>query len=533
MKKKKSFLRRIAETGIFMMPIFILAIIWFWKGIPPDEPISSSDWAIIVGISLLPCLIFWASQSSNIRRINERDGKEIFKYPTPPKDMLYNEPVGFCFGTYNGKYVCKRVDEPGSILVQGSSGSGKSASIIQGFLLNPKNKANCHSLVLDLKHELTDKCVAPEDIYSPRNVGGNTILLDLMDRKNGYGFDPFFMLDENSRDSEVHDTMEVIAQSLIPQKQYGDEIWPKSARQLLRALLTFFYEYEELRTLPAIVRRIKQDNIQALVEKVISTASPESTCYMDIINFKDMASETITSVDMNLSEKIVQFATNQDLVWALGDCPRKCSPKDLLKRSIMLCLPEDRLTELSQFCFLIFNLSIKWMMSLPEKEQDPDRPWLAMILDETVALLAGIEGKMPMLSQCLRIGARGKGCTLLICCQSTSGLEVSMGREETRDMVSNLSWKYILDSTDSATSKEIIGWCGKFMKKRVSANGAASQRKDSTSFSEEDIVTEQDLVSLPKEEEIILISSRAGYLRLKKCFVFKDRFFKPLLDKLK
>ncbi len=270
----------------------------------------------------MPCLIFWASQSSNLRRINEQDGKERFKFQAPSKDLLYSEPVGFCFGTYNGKYVCKRVDEPGSILVQGSSGSGKSASIIQGFLLNPKNKEQCNSLVLDLKHELTDKCVAPDEVFGVRNTKGKVILLDLMDRKNGYGFDPFFMLDENSSDSEVHDTMEVIAQSLIPQRQYGDEIWPKSARQLLRGLLTFFYEYEELRTLPAIVRRIKQDNIQALVEKVISTASPESTCYMDISSYKDMASETITSINMTLSEKIVQFATNQDLVWALGDCPR-------------------------------------------------------------------------------------------------------------------------------------------------------------------------------------------------------------------
>ena len=31
-------------------------------------------------------------------------------------------------------------------------------------------------------------------------------------------------------------------------------------------------------------------------------------------------------------------------------------------------------------------------------------------------------------------------------------------------------------------------------------------------------------------KDVILISSRAGYLRLKKIFVFKDKFFKKLLD---
>lgn len=74
--------------------------------------------------------------------------------------------------------------------------------------------------------------------------------------------------------------------------------------------MTYFYREEGLRTLPDIIREIKSDNIKAITEKIVTTAIPGSTAYTDIISFHGMADETITSVDMNLSMKIVQFITS-------------------------------------------------------------------------------------------------------------------------------------------------------------------------------------------------------------------------------
>lgn len=534
MKKNKKIFKKTMETGFFLIPVTMGVICYFWKGgIPPDKPVSPGEWLFMFGAGCEVSLLYWAERINSLKELNKADGLNAAKRPEVPEDMLYRKPIGFCFGTYKNQYVCKRVDEPGSILVQGSSGSGKSASIIQGFLLNPENKQNCRSLVLDLKSELKEKCVSPKDIYSVNNPSGDTIILDPKDRKNGCGFDPFFMLDDRSTDSQVHDVMETVAISIIPSKNDKDAIWSISARQLLRGLLTYFYIYESLRTLPAIIKRIKTDNIKNIINTVLSRASPDSAAYMDIINFKDMADETLTSVDLDLSSRIITFATNQDLVWCLGESPRKCSSDDLLKKNIFICIPEDKLTEFGALIFLIFNLTIKWMMALPEKEQDPNRPYLCMILDETVALLAGIEANMPMLTQCLRIGARSKGCTMLICVQSISGLYQTLGKEETKDLVSNCQYKYILDSTDSESSKEVIGWGGKYLKRKVSRVGSGTKGKDTYSYTEENILKEQELITLPKDDDIILISSRAGYLRLKKCLVFKDKYFKALLDQIK
>ncbi len=526
--------KKLIESGIILAPISFVAITLAYREMVPDAVWEAKTWLTIAGASCIPWVLSWINKTSTPEYQNrEYDGRAKALHPKVPADMLYKTPTGFVFGKQGKMYVCKRVDEPGSILVQGGSGTAKSSTIIQEFLIDPNNKKNCCSCNLDLKGELLARCVLPEEIYGPDNPLGTVIVLDPMDRKKGYGWDPFYGLTDSSTDAEIHERMEIIAMCLIPIPKGDNAVWSQAAQQLLRGAMTFFYEEEGLRTIPDIIRAIKSDNIKQIIEKILSTAMPGSTAYTDVINFQDMADETLTSVDMNLSLKIVQFITNPDLEWCLGTNPRKASPEDMLQRSIYLCLPEDKLQQWGQLVFLVFNQFLSWMMGLPEHEADPDRKRFAMILDETVALLAGVGAPMPLLSQCLRIGARGKGCTILVCCQSIAGLYETMGKDQTRDMVSNMSYKYILDSSDSETSKEIIGWCGKYMKRKLSASGGGLSQKNTISYEQDDIVREQDLMSLPQTGEAIMVSNRAGYLRLKKCFVFKDPYYKGLLDKVK
>lgn len=525
--RKKRFLNSL----IWMSPILFAVLVYYlYDGIPPEKEISVQEWAGLIAMSILPPLIRFA-ETTKLKERNETDpGLNKAKYPVPPKRMLYKQPEGFCFGKYKGKYICKRVDEPGSILVQGSSGSSKSTSTIQTFLLNPANKENCNCLVLDLKHELTDFCVGADEIYSLQNQTGKVIVLDPMDRQKGWGYDPFWQLNEESTETEVHEVMEMVADSIIPMAKGDSQVWDMSAKLYFRAGATYFYYYDKIGTLPAIIRELKSHTIPEIVEKVLAKAKPGDCCYVDMIGFKGMAEETYTSIDMNLSNRIVQFATSPDLVWCLESNPKKCNPADMLTKSIYLCVPENKLQKWSQLIFLVFNQYLTWMMSLPEKAEDPDRKYMAMILDETVALLAGIGAPMPLLTQCLRIGARGKGCTMLICCQSISGLYETMGKEQTKDLVANCQYKYVLDSTDSETSTEIIGWCGKYMHRKISSAGYGSKRKETTAYQEEDIVDEQELLTLPSTGEAILITNQAGYMRLEKVLSYKEPFFKYLRE---
>lgn len=489
----------------------------------------------VIGVTFLVSFIatLFLEGNTSVKDLNSESGKEAAKRPRPPAKMMYKEPVGFCFGSYKGKYICKKVNEPGSILVHGSSGCGKSSTIIQGFLLNPKNQ-NCNSIILDLKHELVDKCVLPSDVYSPSNPNGKTIILDPLDRKNGYGWNPFYKLSDESTETEVLDVMDTVALSIIPGGKGDSQVWSLAAQQFLRGALAYFYHVEKIKTLPEIIGAIKSKSIAEIVEQILAGATPGGVIYSTMVNFSGMAAETITSVDMNLSQRITIFFTNPDLQWCLGSNPRKCSPEDMLKHNIFLCLPESKLDQWGQLVFLIFNQYLTWAMDLPEKSEDPDRPYMACILDETVALLAGVGANIPKLSQMLRIGARGKGVTMLVCCQSISGLEAAINdKAEVKDLISNLTYKYILDSCDNDTSEEIIGWCGKYMKRKVSGSGSGTQQKNTTSYDDDSIIEKEELMSLVQTGEAILVTSQYGYMRLKKVYVFKDKFFKKLLEKVK
>jgi len=513
-----------------MLTVLYVVVLFALKGVPPDMASVTAKDLWLCGLIVVFFYFFFLSEK-NLKSKNEDDGNVQARKKLPPKELCYRKPPAFCFGKdAKGRYVGKQADESGSILIQGSSGSGKSTTLIQSFLLNPQNRKECNTLVLDLKHELTDLCIRESDRYTAENPEGHFIVFDPMDRLNGFGYDPFFSLYETATEAEVYTVMDTVALSIIPSIKGDNAVWSLAAQQLLRGCLTFYYHEKHIKTLPEIIKKIKAASIAQVVEEIVTTVSPDSRAYMDLISFHGMADETLTSVDMNLSQRILPFYTSPDLEWCLGANPKKCSPEDLLHKSIMLCIPEDKLDIWAQLVFLVVNQFLTWMMSLPEKAQDKERKSLALILDETVALLNGVNANIPKLGQALRIGARGKGCTIVICVQSISGLQTVMSKEEKDDMLSNLTYKIILDSINSDSSEEIIGWCGKFLKRKVTRT---SDKKETYSYTEEDIETAESLANLRKDKQLILISTDYGYCRINKAYVFKDKFFKPLLEKVK
>ncbi len=536
--KKRSFFRKILGTGIPIMPVIVLlewVALTYIKGKPPDELLyipEPSEWWAMIGLSIIPVLIIWIDNTKNIRRINEQDGREAAKRPPPEQGLLYKKPQGYCFGKYKGMYVCKRVDEPGSILIEGASGSGKSATIIQSTLLNPENKKNCRFFVIDIKEELQYKCLKPSDIYSPRNPGGDSIIISPVDRK-AYGFDCFYALSDTSTEGEVYEIMEVVSQSLIPPAHSDNKVWTDSARMLLTSCGTYFYHHEGVHTLPEIITKIKEEDIESIVQKIVRNTVPGSATYTSAIGFSKMAPETLYSVTLTMNNHILQFATSQSLVWALGQNPRKASPPDLLKYNLYVTLPEEKMTQWSNYIVLLINSVLHWLSGLPEHDMEPTRNYIGLFFEELGSLYAGVEGSIELLAPALRLYCRSKGATCVCCLQSISQLNEYIGKELARDMAQNLVYKYYLSCGDPAEAREICTMAGKYMKRRVTSSGSGNQRKDSTSFTDEEILTESELLTLPREDEIVLLSEKSGYNRLEKVYVFKDRYFAPLLQEVK
>lgn len=75
-------------------------------------------------------------------------------------------------------------------------------------------------------------------------------------------------------------------------------------------------------------------------------------------------------------------------------------------------------------------------------------------------------------------------------------------------------------------------YSGNYQNKKETLNGGKNRSKSYT-YEEKPIVEQGDLINLIKKEEVILIISGIGYLRLKKCYYFKDRKISSLADQVR
>ena len=136
---------------------------------------------------------------------------------------------------------------------------------------------------------------------------------------------------------------------------------------------------------------------------------------------------------------------------------------------------------------------------------------------------------MEMLPQALRY-IRSKGAMVVLATQSLEGLESVLSKAEVADMLSNLQYKVIYDATTPETQEMISQWCGTYWEKHVSWSKSGEQRTQQVTHTESRIVRPQDLLTLAGTGEMILISPRTGYVRLKKAPYYKDPYLKELMD---
>lgn len=450
-----------------------------------------------------------------------QSGREKHLRPPVPKRMLFKEPTGFCFGMYDGKYVCRAPDDPGAILINGGSGSGKSSAAIIPYLLLQQEKHEMNSLVIDIKHELSD---------ITRRPGDGSYIVDPLDR-GSYGIDPFWALNEHSSNQEIFEVCQVIAISIIPPMSGDKVFWVDSARALLTGALLYCYKQKQSRNLTDIIQWILSKPVDKTVEEIVTIASPGSDEYMSVVDFHGMAAETLSSVFANLKNKILPLVTDKNLAFALGDGGRKYRPDMLRTGSVYICIPEHKLEQYSQLVMLVLNTLFLWALELPEKSKDPGRKPMAVVIDETVALLSGVGGKLAMLPQALRV-LRSKGVMTVICVQSIPGLKCAYSEDEVLDLLSNLPYKLFFDATTVETQKMVSDWCGTYRRRNTSWSGQdKGGRSTSVQYTDEPIVRPEDLITLAGTEECILVSNIAGYSRVRKVPYYKTPYFKRLWEK--
>lgn len=461
----------------------------------------------IAGI-LLAILIFVCTDKSRPSVKKAYTGKKKAMYPTIDKLLLHKKLTGVVLGQdkKTKRYVGKDLSMDGHVFCVGGSGSGKSSCyVIPTLLVNP----NARVFAVDIKGELS--------FESTKFGDEHVCIFDPADRSR-YGYDPFYALDDKSSGQQIMETMQTIAFSLI-QLPAGlkDPFWKQSARNLLTGLLIYYYR-QGTRDFVGCILEILNRPVEESVQAVMENAKANSVEYRYIVQFSEMAEETLGGIVAEMNNHILIFANDEDIKYAFQTNSQKVSPRLLEEgKSIYLCIREEKLKSYFDVLQLILNETLSELEKRPEHAEP-----VLFIIDELARVLS--EGKIDKLLDGLKTLRSRKVCLFLIT-QTTEGLMSAYTENEVSDIIANCSYKIILAATSAKTQKMICDWAGKYKARKQSWSGGERDRKVTITYEEKDIVEPSDLMTLQNTGEAILITP-FGYSRVKKVPYYKDKKLK-------
>lgn len=326
------------------------------------------------------------------------------------------------------------------------SGGGKTTCFAVPTLLERSE----NMVILDSKGELCRLTARHRNTA----FGHEIIVIDPFGVAAGCGFEParFNPLDLCRRDPQriLDEARRIAASLVIISGKENDVFWPQYARQILTGTLAF------------LMSEAREGSSLNHMRDIIS--SPK--LMTDMINFM-LESQSCGGLLARLAGQLLQIegqakasaysVANSHIEWLdsipLTECLAQSTfdPDQLLhgKMSIYLCLPIDRITELSGLQRVYLSCLIHHVFAAGE---DPHRR-IRFLLDESATL-----GPMDALYNAVFFG-RSYGLRLMFLFQSTAQVERCFPESQRDDFFATVATVYSAIN-DYRTAKDVSDWMG-------------------------------------------------------------------------
>lgn len=514
----------LAFTGLWLVPfLFIITKQTF--------PMVETKTLIIICLILVAWTSFnnfWtiACEGKQLDEIGIGDGlvpetglkkesaqKRVAMYPKVPPELLSKEPEGIILGKYKNMYVREDLKETLHYCILGAPGSGKTSTIILDTLLaNFATRKNMFNVfAIDIKGELNQKSI---EAYSQNVYVVNP------DNRNTCGWDVYYRLRESPSDDKITEAMEEISDGLVISNNPRDSYFTENAKTALTGLLIYYFKQDE--SFVDSINKILESDTASLITEIIKDSEPSDLWYKYLAKFNGKTAESVQDIFTQMCTTLSVFSKS-NIRFCFRDNFQKASPYDLLKKkSVFLAITEDKLESYKIIMRLLTTQVFRELERRPEDETDP----MLLVIDEFARLgaLSGIDGALATL--------RSRRVNIMLCFQSLAQCDYIYGKDLSRAIMGNMRVKTICECSDPETSKTISDLCGKYRDKKETLNGGKNRHKSYT-YEDKPIVEPDDLITLVKKEEEILVISGVGYLRPKKAYYFKDPTLKALADKVK
>ena len=396
------------------------------------------------------------------------------------------------------------------------TGSGKGVGFVIPNLLFWEDSVVVHDIKLE-NYELTSgyRKKMGQDVYcwSPADPDGFT-----------HCYNPIDWV--SPKPGQMVDDVQKIANLILPEKEF----WNNEARSLFLGVVLYLLAVpEKVKSFGEVVRTLRSDDVVYNLAVVLDTLGSDihPVGYMNIAAFLQKADKERSGVISTLNSGLELWANPLiDTATASSDFNFMEFKKKLV--TVYVGLTPDNLARLQPLMQVFYQQGTEF---LSRKIPGKDEPYGVMFMLDEFPTLGKMEQFMTGIAY-----FRGYHVRLFLIIQDTEQLKGIYEEAGMNSFLSNSTYRITFAANNYETANLISQLCGNKTVDQVSSNKPKfldfnpASRSLNVSKAQRALLLPQEVIGLPRDEQIILIESKPP-IKTKKIFYYKESFFTKRLMK--
>ncbi len=502
--------------GLFSKYEEILAYWWKWRSNPHPSiqtltlqifgPMGGS--AALFGV----CIFLLRAPLFDVRPFKKKEllhGDARWATEADVKKMGLRSKHGVLLGNSPRGYLC--ADGFQHVLLFAPTGSGKGVGFVIPNLLWWQDSVVVHDIKLE-NYELTSgyrQKVLKQKVYLWNAASPDGVT---------HCYNPFDWV--STKMGQMVDDIQKISNLLCPEQEF----WENEARSLFVGVSLYLLACKDkVASLGEVVRTLRSDDVVYNLAVVLDTMGKEihPVSYMNLAAFLQKADKERSGVISTLNSKL-ELWTNPliDAATASSDFDFNKIKKE--RMTIYVGLTPDNIDRLKPLMQIFYQQAAQIMTKHMPR---PDEPVGVMLLMDEFPTL----GNMAQFKQGIAY-FRGYKVRLFLIIQDTEQLKDIYEEAGMNSFLANSTYRVTFAANTVQTAELISNLIGNKTVTQLSRNSPVfldlnpASRSKTVSEAQRALLLPQEVIGLPRDQEIILIESEPP-IRTKKIFYYKDKFF--------